>query len=135
MKKINITIILLGLFLNSFSQNIIHKPDTIKTLMLYAAPDKDQLQYELGYRIIKDILKFVKVDAITYKQKKTVDTSYFVPVLYQQKDSLNNPLFDKEGKPITSMAYVYIPPTSVFIDGNKNVDPIINKYYAKKPKK
>lgn len=96
---------------NKTAQSSHSKPDTIKTLLLYSMPG-NVAKVELGFRIIKDSVKFVMTDNETQKKTLTKDTIYFVPYV----DSARGLLF------------VPHPKELILVDGGKNIDSIFSKY-------
>lgn len=131
MKKL--LLILTILFWTNFVQAQT-KADTIKTILFYSDPTSSEPKLDIGYRIIMDTLKFIRVDAETFKKKKVLDTIYFVPVVYAKLDETKKPKLDTSGNQLFEIRYTQISSLLVFFDGGKNVDKIFEKYYASKPK-
>lgn len=74
------------------------------------------------FRIVKDSIKFVKMDESTFKKQLTVDTSYYIPVKKVFKD--------KAGKDSAGASWVQILNHRILVDAGP-IDSVIAKYKQK----
>jgi hypothetical protein len=126
MKKITIVIcILLSLTTimcksNSSNHSHIGKIDTVRLLLTYYSYFHDTIQYGIGFKIMKDTVRFVNTDSTTKKLKQIVDKIYYVPEFDTvRKDGI--PVIDSVTKKV-HMEQKYVPTDSRLIIAELNID-------------
>lgn len=127
MKKLLLPIIAIFLFScgnKSSNSTTESKPDTIRTVALFQT-NNGELRLDYVFKIIKDSVKFSQVNEDTQKKTLTKDTTYFVPIVFNIKDTTDKTgkkdLLDSLGKPRQSVAFVPAKRETILHDFNKKL--------------
>lgn len=99
------------------------KPDTVRTVAMYALGNTGQIRIDEVYRVSKDSVQQVVKDSsgstVSYEKKVVRDTTYWVPIVDTLRDKAGTVQLDSLGKPKMQVNYYPLPPQFIYQDYHK----------------